>query len=164
MNQSTSVVALVSLLMLSACRSHVVSEYNSESTSLKRVTSAKGSTSYAIGLSGEQSTLRIKRVTVREEAAAGFEHVDLDEKRAKEVLAKELKLTDPKIIDQSYANFKAETPPNAEIDRTGAENIVTTLVPPGANRNLDAYIDTSLTDGLRADGFIGMIEKKYGKK
>src|SRR5229473_559536 len=34
-----------------------------------------------------------------------------DEKRAKEVLARELKLSDPKIIGASYANFRAETPP-----------------------------------------------------
>ena len=87
-----------------------------------------------------------------------------DDKRAKEVLAKELKLTDPKIIDASYANFKAETPPNAEIDRAGAENVLSTVAPAGASRNLDDYIDTSLIDGLRAEGFIAAIEKKYGKK
>ena len=60
-----------------------------------------------------------------------------DEKRAKEVLAKELKLTDAKIIDQSYANFKAETPPNAEIDRKGAENVLTTVAPASASQKLD---------------------------
>ena len=87
-----------------------------------------------------------------------------DEKRAKEVLAKELKLTDPKIIDASYANFKSETPPNAEINRAGAENVLTTVAPPNAGRNLDDYIDTSLTDGLRAEGFIAAMEKKYGKQ
>lgn len=87
-----------------------------------------------------------------------------DEKRAKEVLAKELKLTDPKIIDQSYANFKAETPPNAEIDRTGAANILTAIAPPNASKNLDDYIDTTLIAGLRADGFIDAMEKKYAKK
>jgi len=84
-----------------------------------------------------------------------------DAKRAKEVLAKELKLTDPKIIDQSYDNFKAETPPNAEIDRTGAENILTAIAPPNASKNLDDYIDTTLIAGLRTDGFIAAMEKKY---
>ena len=87
-----------------------------------------------------------------------------DEKRAKEVLAKELKFTDAKIIDQSYANFKAETPPNAEIDRKGAENVLTTVAPPNASHNLDDYIDTSLTDELRKNGFIASMEKKYGKE
>jgi NitT/TauT family transport system substrate-binding protein len=87
-----------------------------------------------------------------------------DGKRAKEVLARELKLSDPRIIDTSYANFRAETPPNAEIDRAGAENILATVAPPGASRNLDDYIDTSLIDGLRAEGFIAAMEKKYARK
>ena len=86
-----------------------------------------------------------------------------DERRAKDVLAKELKLTDPKLIDTSYANFKAETPANAEIDRTGAENILATVAPANASHNLDDYIDTSLTEQLRAEGFISGMERKYGK-
>jgi hypothetical protein len=80
------------------------------------------------------------------------------------VLARGLKLSDPKIIDASYANFRAETPPNAEIDRAGAENILATVAPPGASRNLDDYIDMSLIDGLRAEGFIAAMEKKYASK
>ena len=87
-----------------------------------------------------------------------------DEGRAKEVLAKELKLSDPKIIDASYANFKAETPPNAEIDRAGAENVVTSIAPPNASKKIDDYIDTSLTDGLRAESFMDAMTKKYGRK
>jgi NitT/TauT family transport system substrate-binding protein len=87
-----------------------------------------------------------------------------DEKRAKEVLARELKLSDPKIIDTSYANFKAETPLNAAIERAGAENILAIVAPPSASRNLDDYIDVSLIDELRADGFIDSMEKKYGRK
>jgi NitT/TauT family transport system substrate-binding protein len=86
-----------------------------------------------------------------------------DEKRAKDVLARELKLSDPKIIDASYANFRAETPRNAEIDRAGAENILAAVAPRNASHNLDDYIDTSLTDGLRAEGFIDAMEKKYGR-
>jgi ABC-type nitrate/sulfonate/bicarbonate transport system substrate-binding protein len=87
-----------------------------------------------------------------------------DAKRAKEVLAKELKLGDPNLIALSYANFKSETPPNAEIDPAGAENILATVAPPDASRNLADYIDTSLTDGLRAEGFVAAMEKKYGKQ
>ena len=86
-----------------------------------------------------------------------------DERRAKEVLAKELKLTDPKLIATSYANFVAETPANAEIDRAGAENILATVAPANASRNLDDYIDTNLSEQLRAEGFIAAMEGKYGK-
>jgi ABC-type nitrate/sulfonate/bicarbonate transport system substrate-binding protein len=86
-----------------------------------------------------------------------------DEKRAKMVLARELKLTDPKVIDQGFANFKAETPINAEINPAGAENILKAIAPPGANNNLDGYIDMSISADLRAEGFIAAMEKKYGK-
>jgi ABC-type nitrate/sulfonate/bicarbonate transport system substrate-binding protein len=84
-----------------------------------------------------------------------------DDKRAKAVLAKELKLTDPKVIDASYLNFKAETPVNAEIDRRGAENVLNSVAPPGASHNLNDYIDVSLTDDLRRQGFMAAMEKKY---
>jgi hypothetical protein len=83
MNERAGAIALVGLLAACGCSSRLISEYNSESTSLKRVTSAKSSTNYAIGLSGEQSTLRIKRTKVLDEAAPGFEHADIDENRAK---------------------------------------------------------------------------------
>ena len=119
------------------------------------------------GLTVDSGYLRDNRDTLVRFLRATIEgnHLAIsDDKRAKEVLAKELKLTDPKIVEQSYANFKAETPPNAEIDRTGAENILTTLLPPSASRSLDDYIDSTLIAGLRADGFIEAIEKKYGKK
>ncbi|MEA2987887.1 MAG: NitT/TauT family transport system substrate-binding protein [Alphaproteobacteria bacterium] len=87
-----------------------------------------------------------------------------DEKRAKDVLARELKLTDPQVIDQSYVNFKAETPANAEIDVEGARNVLAAVAPPNASKNLADYIDTTLTDALRAEGFMAAMEKKYGKK
>jgi NitT/TauT family transport system substrate-binding protein len=87
-----------------------------------------------------------------------------DAPRAKAVLAKELKLSDPRIIDLSYTNFKAETPLNAELDPAGAENILTTVAPPGASRNLGDYIDMGLTEGLRAEGFFDAMARKYGAK
>jgi ABC-type nitrate/sulfonate/bicarbonate transport system substrate-binding protein len=87
-----------------------------------------------------------------------------DEKRGKDVLAKELNIRDPKILDISYSNFKSATPLNAEIDRAGAQNVLATAAPANASRNLDDYIDTSVTDGLRAAGFFDAIQKKYGMK
>jgi ABC-type nitrate/sulfonate/bicarbonate transport system substrate-binding protein len=119
------------------------------------------------GLTVDQGYLKDHRDTLLRFLRATIEGNYLavaDEKRAKDVLARELKLSDPKIIDTSYANFKAETPANAEIDRAGAENILAMVVPPGASRNLDDYIDMSLTDGLRTEGFIAAMEKKYGRK
>jgi ABC-type nitrate/sulfonate/bicarbonate transport system substrate-binding protein len=84
-----------------------------------------------------------------------------DEKRAKEVIAKELKLTDPKIIDITYNDFKAQTPPNTEPTKESIDNI---LAQAGdGSRKGDDYVDTSLLDGLKKDGFFAAMEKKYGK-
>ena len=106
-----------------------------------------------------ETLLRFLRATIE-----GNHIAVSDEKRGKQVLAKELKLSDPKIIDASYANFKAETPLNAEIDREGAENVLSAVAPLGASRNLDDYIDMSLTDDLRKQGFMNAMEKKYAKE
>jgi NitT/TauT family transport system substrate-binding protein len=105
-----------------------------------------------------ETLLRFLKATI-----AGNHLAVKDEKRAKAVLAKELKLKAPKVIDASYANFTAETPLNAEIDRKGAENVLNSVAPPGASRNLADYIDTSLTDELRKQGFMEAMERTYGR-
>ena len=46
----------------------------------------------------------------------------------------------------------------------GAENVLTAVAPPNASRNLDDYIDTSLIDGLRADGFLATTERRFGTR
>jgi ABC-type nitrate/sulfonate/bicarbonate transport system substrate-binding protein len=118
------------------------------------------------GLTVDRGYLRNNRDALLRFLKATIEgnHLALtDEPRAKAVLARELKLTDAKVIDQGYANFKAETPLNAEIDRAGAQNILNAIAPANASQNLDNYIDTSLTDGLRAEGFMDGMVKKYGK-
>jgi len=85
-----------------------------------------------------------------------------DEARAKAVLARELDLSDPEIIDASYNNFKTETPINAEIDRAGAENIVAALASMGASDDVEDYIDMSIGEELRAEGFYAAMQMKYG--
>lgn len=82
-----------------------------------------------------------------------------DEKRAKPVLARELGIADPKIVDVTYANFKAETPLDAELTREGAQNIVDVLAP--AKKALAAYIDESVHEELRAEGFFDAMRRKY---
>src|SRR5262249_2050163 len=47
-----------------------------------------------------------------------------DATRAKDVLSKELKITDPKILDVTYNDFKAQSPANIEISQPGAANIL----------------------------------------
>ena len=86
-----------------------------------------------------------------------------DEKRAKEVLAKEVRVTDPKIIDTSYDDFKQQSPVNLEPSRPGAQNIIDQF-PTLRSANVDDYVDTGLLDALKKEGFFVEMERKYAKR
>jgi NitT/TauT family transport system substrate-binding protein len=83
-----------------------------------------------------------------------------DAKRAKEVLARETKITDPKIIDISYNDFKQQSPPDLAPVRAGADNIIAQF-PAEVSRKVEDYVDASLLDGLKKDGFLMSLEQKY---
>jgi NitT/TauT family transport system substrate-binding protein len=85
-----------------------------------------------------------------------------DEKRAKEILAKELKITDPRIIDISYNDFRQQSPPDLEPSRAGAENILAQF--PGGSSKVDDYVDTGILDGLKAARFFAEMQRKYAKR
>ena len=74
-----------------------------------------------------------------------------DEARAKEVLARETKTTDPKVLAISYEDFKQQSPANLAPVRAGADNIIAQF-PPEVSRNVDDYVDASLLDALKKDG------------
>jgi NitT/TauT family transport system substrate-binding protein len=82
-----------------------------------------------------------------------------DAARAKETLAKELKIGDPKILDIAYNDFKAQSPVNIEVSRQGAENILAQF--PGGSQKAEDYIDLSLIDALRAEGYFTAMAQKY---
>jgi NitT/TauT family transport system substrate-binding protein len=84
-----------------------------------------------------------------------------DEKRAKEVLAKELKITDAKILDITYNDFKAQSPANIEISQPGAENILAQF--PGGSQRLEDYVDASLLAALKAEGYFAAMQQKYSR-
>ncbi len=86
-----------------------------------------------------------------------------DAARAKEVLARETKITDRKIIDISYSDFTQQTPVNTEPSRRGAENIIAQF-PEGVSRKIEDYVDTGILDDLKRDGFFAGLEQKYGKR
>lgn len=86
-----------------------------------------------------------------------------DPKRAKEVLAKETRIGDPKIVEIAYNDFVQMTPLTAEPTRAGAENILA-LFPPQVSRNINDYIDLGILDGLKREGFFAAMERKYGKR
>lgn len=86
-----------------------------------------------------------------------------DADRAKTVLARELGLTDPKIIAITYDNFRTYTPANAEVTRDGARNILANVDVPGKGDDIDDHLDESLSEDLRREGFFAAMERKYGK-
>ena len=70
-----------------------------------------------------------------------------DEARAKAVLAAKANIRDPKILQISYNDFKALSPPDLAPTPAAAENIIKQF--PEASRNLADYIDTSILESLR---------------
>lgn len=85
-----------------------------------------------------------------------------DADRAKPVLAKALNITDQKNLDITYDNFRAYTPMNAEVTREGGEAIIATVDVPGTRGTLDDYMDESIHDELKAEGFFDAMARKYG--
>jgi NitT/TauT family transport system substrate-binding protein len=84
-----------------------------------------------------------------------------DEKRAKEVLAKGAGITDPKVLDISYNDFKQQSPADLEPVRAGADNIIAQF-PAEVSRRQEDYVDASLLDDLRKDGSLAALKKRYG--
>jgi ABC-type nitrate/sulfonate/bicarbonate transport system substrate-binding protein len=83
--------------------------------------------------------------------------------RAKAVLAKETRIGDPRIVEISYSDFTQMTPRDVEPIKAGADNILAQF-PPEVSRNLDNYIDRSILDTLRKEGYFEAMERKYGRR
>lgn len=106
--------------------------------------------------SNRDTLLRFLRATIEGNYLALF-----DETRAKIVLARELSLADSDLIDASYQNFADETPVNVEVDLEGARNVLNAVAAPGASAGIDAYLDLTLLEELRASGFLAEMAEKY---
>ena len=85
-----------------------------------------------------------------------------DARRAKEVLTKELHNTTPRIIDIAYDDFVKQSPLNIEPSQKGAENILAQF--PGGSSRIEDYIDTSLLEEIKREGFIAEMERKYNRR
>lgn len=85
-----------------------------------------------------------------------------DAPRAKEVLAQALDITDPDILDVTYANFRASSPANAEPSHEGARNVIDNVAAPEASHALGDYVDDRVYDQLKAEGFFSAMAAKYG--
>jgi ABC-type nitrate/sulfonate/bicarbonate transport system substrate-binding protein len=84
-----------------------------------------------------------------------------DEKRAKEVLQKGAGITDAKVLDISYNDFKQQSPADLEPVRAGADNIIAQF-PAEVSRKVEDYVDASLLEDLKKDGSLAALKKKYG--
>ena len=83
--------------------------------------------------------------------------------RAKEVLGKAVKISDPKILDIAYRDFREQSPVNAEISVEGARKNIEIVAAPGAKRAVEDYCDLSFSEELRREGFFAAMLAKYGK-
>jgi ABC-type nitrate/sulfonate/bicarbonate transport system substrate-binding protein len=84
-----------------------------------------------------------------------------DERRAKQVLAKDLKITSEKSLDIAYRDFVDQSPPNLEPSLTGVQNILKVF--PHASQNVGDFVDLSFLDALKNQGFFTAMEAKYGR-
>jgi NitT/TauT family transport system substrate-binding protein len=82
-----------------------------------------------------------------------------DDKRAKDVLAKELKISSQKVLGITYDDFRQQSPQNLEPSTDGAANILKQF--PNVDQKIGDYVDTSLLDALKNDGFLAAMEQKY---
>ena len=87
-----------------------------------------------------------------------------NEARGKEVLSKVLKITDQKVLDLSYSDFRQQTPLNAEISREGALRNIALVASSRDNQSLEDYCDFSFAEELRREGFVTAMQTKYGVK
>jgi ABC-type nitrate/sulfonate/bicarbonate transport system substrate-binding protein len=85
-----------------------------------------------------------------------------DDKRAKKLLAEELKIETTKILDATYDDFRQQSPQNLEPSVAGAQNVLKQF--PKASQKVSDYVDTSLLDALKAQGFFAAMQQKYGPK
>ena len=79
-------------------------------------------------------------------------------------LADELKGFPVEVIEATYADFKNRAPRDAVPSREGAETMLRELPALGVSvksKNMADYIDTSLIDELRSEGFFDDVTKRY---
>jgi NitT/TauT family transport system substrate-binding protein len=85
-----------------------------------------------------------------------------DAARAKAVLARELKIKNQNIIDISYEDFRAQSPPDMEISMAGVENVLKISGGSGS-RDFADYVDGSVLSDLHNTDFFARLQKTYGK-
>ena len=87
-----------------------------------------------------------------------------DETRAKRVLAAEFKIADPVLVNATYADFKRRVPRDAAPSLAGAANMMRQLPALGTqvkSTKVSDYLDLSLIEQLKREGFYAALARKY---
>ena len=90
-----------------------------------------------------------------------------DPTRTKQVIAKVYKLSDPKIVEITYADFAAQMPRHAMPTRQAAETVIAQLQAFGVklkSTRIEDYVDTSIIAALEKDGTLAALDRQYGIK
>jgi NitT/TauT family transport system substrate-binding protein len=87
-----------------------------------------------------------------------------DEKWAKEILAKEYKIANPRIVDIAYTDFKEQMPLDMMPAKEASENVLALLQSFGVklkSQKVDDHVDTSIVDALIKDGTVAALQQRY---
>jgi NitT/TauT family transport system substrate-binding protein len=90
-----------------------------------------------------------------------------DEGKARAVIAQKFKTSDPKVIAATYADFKRLMPLDAAPTIDGANNVLEQLAAIGTDigsRNPDDYLDLSIIDQLKREGYFEQLAKTFPVK
>ena len=86
-----------------------------------------------------------------------------DEKRAKDMLAKEVRITDPRIIDTSYNDFKQQSPHQPQAVAAGSAR-TSSMQFPGLGAARSTITSTPrMLDDLKNEGFFAAMEQQIRK-
>ena len=117
------------------------------------------------GLVVDRSYLAANRDTVLRAMRAIIEGNYLavsDADRAKPVMARALNISDPGNLEITYENFRTYTPLNAEMTRDGGAAVIAAVDVPGDKGAPGDYMDESIHDALKSEGFFDAMARKYG--
>jgi NitT/TauT family transport system substrate-binding protein len=97
----------------------------------------------------------------------GAERAFVDEKWAKEAIAKRFKTSDPKVIDATWRDYVASTARDLTPSVEGAKSVLAQLKAIGLQTGSDDpmdFLDLGLIDKLKREGFVAATQKQYGVK
>ena len=84
--------------------------------------------------------------------------------KAKEVIGQRFRTKDQKVIDATYDDFRRAMPRDAAPTIAGAQNVLDQLVALGTDigsRNPNDYLDLSIIEALKKDGYFEQMAKIY---